>query len=236
MGTFIQQQVYLLLLPLKLSTSSSTSHYKTAIKSTTIMALRIIYPAYQPMDTISPLSLFDEMNCSFRPIMRKRRRMMNSDFIDKVFSDMFLPSYESCAKTNNSEFNKENPSKDETPDRFSKTVHVKGFKPEDIQIRVTTDKKVIVEAKQEVKEEKDGFKSHKLKEIKQLLDVPDNVNIEELTSSLSEKGYLTISAPLLALPGPKKKEETKLHVTFDEEKNNKENDEDQKNTDDEKAI
>merc|ERR1711944_106160 len=234
MGTFIQQQVYLLLLPLKLSTSSSTSHYKTTVKSTTTMALRIIYPAYQPMDTISPL--LGDMNCSFRPIMRKRRRMINSDFIDKVFSDMFLPSYEACAKTNNSGFNKENPSKDETPDRFSKTVHLKDFKPEDIQIRVTTDKKVIVEAKQEVKEEKGGFKSYKLKEIKQSLDVPDNVNIEELTSSLSEQGYLTISAPLLALPEPKKKEETKLHVTFDEEKNNKENDEDQKNTDDEKAI
>jgi len=184
------------------------------------MALQIIYPAYQPMD-FSPL--FGDMTCSIRPVMRKRRRMMNADFIDKVFNDMFLPSYDTCAKRN-TQSTKQSSSAETSPDTFTKKLNLKSFKPEDIQIRVTTDKQVIVEAKHEVREEKDGFQSYQLREFKKSLDVPENVNIEELTSSFNEQGDLTISAPLLALPEPKKTEEINLPVTFDKENNKKKND------------
>merc|ERR1712157_100259 len=207
--------------------SSSTSPFKLPIYST-IMALRIIYPAYQPME-FSPQSLFGEMNCPFRPVMRKRRRMMNTDFVDNIFNDMFLPSFDVCTK-------RKPQSKNETlPDTFTKKFQLRDFKPEDIQIRVTADKRVVVEAKQEVKEETDGFQSYQLKEFKQSVDVPENVNIEKLTSSLNEQGLLTISAPLLSLPEPTKKEETKLPVTFESKDGNyKKNDgESSDNTDSE---
>merc|ERR1712135_184126 len=157
------------------------------------MALRIIYPAYQPMD-LSPRSLFGDMGCSFHPMMRKRRRIVSPDFIDKVFNDMFsVPSYEACTKTK---------AQDGPEDNFTK--------------------KVVVEGKQELKEDKDGFQSYQLKEFKQTLEVPENVNIEELTSSFSDQGVLTITAPLLALPEPEKKEETQLKVTFDNKKDDDE--------------
>merc|ERR1712136_689500 len=98
------------------------------------MALRIIYPAYQPMD-LSPRSLFGDMGCSFHPMMRKRRRVVSSDFIDKVFSDMFsVPSYEACTKTKAQGSSSE--------DTFSKKMILRNYKPENIQVRVTADKKV----------------------------------------------------------------------------------------------
>merc|ERR1711872_207675 len=187
------------------------------------MALRIIYPAYQPMD-FSPRSLFEDMGCcSLHPMMRKRRRVVSTDFIDKVFNDMFsVPSYEACTK------NKAESNSDGLDTSFSKKMVLRNYKPENIQVRVTTDKKVIVEGKQELKEEdKDGFQSYQLKEFKQTLNVPENVNIDELTSSFSDGGVLTITAPLLALPEPEKMEETQLKVTFDE----KDNDESKKKND-----
>jgi len=185
------------------------------------MALRIIYPAYQPMD-LSPRSLFGDMGCSFQPMMRKRRRVVSPDFIDKVFSDMFsVPSYEACTKSK-----AQGSSSDDT---FSKKMVLRNYKPENIQVRVTADKKVVVEGKQELKEDKDGFQSYQLKEFKQTLDVPENVNIDELTSSFSDQGVLTITAPLLALPEPEKKEEMQLKVTFDKKDSKKDDGESKKN-------
>jgi len=190
------------------------------------MALRIIYPAYQPMD-LSPRSLFGGMGCSFHPMMRKRRRVVSPDFIDKVFNDMFsVPSYEACTKA------KAQGSSDGSEDTFSKKMVLRNYKPENIQVRVTADKKVVVEGKQELKEDKDGFQSYQLKEFKQTLDVPENVNIDELTSSFSDEGVLTITAPLLALPEPEKMEETQLKVTFDKKKESEKNDDESKKKND----
>jgi len=186
------------------------------------MALRIIYPAYQPMD-LSPRSLFGGMGCSFHPMMRKRRRVVSPDFIDKVFNDMFsVPSYEACTKA------KAQGSSDGSEDTFSKKMVLRNYKPENIQVRVTADKKVVVEGKQELKEDKDGFQSYQLKEFKQTLEVPENVNIDELTSSFSDEGVLTITAPLLSLPEPEKMEETQLKVTFDKKKESEKNEDEPK--------
>jgi len=151
---------------------------------------------------------------------------VSSDFIDKVFSDMFsVPSYEACTKTKAQGSSSE--------DTFSKKMILRNYKPENIQVRVTADKKVIVEGKQELKEDKDGFQSYQLKEFKQTLGVPENVNIDELTSSFSDQGVLTITAPLLALSEPEKKDETQLKVTFDKKEDDKKKDS-EKNDDESK--
>merc|ERR1712018_788832 len=191
-------------------------------------SLRIIYPAYhQPMD-FSPESLFCAMN-SCGPMMRKRRRVMPLDNWDRMFSEMLLPSYE-IYRHRKSPSAKDN-TDGKTSDNFTKKMKLKNFKPSDIQIRVTADKKVVVEAKQEVKEENEGFHSYQLREFKQSLDVPENVNIEELTSSFNEKGELTITAPLLSLPEPET-EETKLPVTFDKKEEENTEQENQSQLDD----
>merc|ERR1712012_1518516 len=202
---------------------SSSQRCNTSFQSTSYqqerrtMALRIIYPAYQPMD-LPPRSLFGDMGCTFQPMMRKRRRVVSPDFIDKVFSDMFsVPSFEACTKSKAQGTSSDGSSED----TFSKKMVLRNYKPENIQVRVTADKKVVVEGKQELKEDKDGFQSYQLKEFKQTLEVPENVNIDELTSSFSDQGVLTISAPLLALPEPEKKEDTQLKVTFDKKKDSK---------------
>merc|ERR1711944_266195 len=156
-------------------------------------------------------------------MLRKRRRVMNLENLDRIFNEMLIPSFELCEKRKCLSKESENTTEEEKLDVFSTKMKLKDFKPSDIQIRVTADKKVVVEAKQEVKEENEGFRSYQLREFKQSLDVPENVNIEELTSSFNEQGELTISAPLLALPEPKKDEtESKVPVTF--EKDDKEND------------
>merc|ERR1712228_479457 len=188
------------------------------------MTLRIIYPAYQPMDSIfSPESLCSAMS-PFHPMLRKRRRIMNLENLDRIFNNTLLPSYDLCEKRKCSNKDSENTAEEEKSSVFTKKMKLKDFKPSDIQIRVTADKKVVVEAKQEVKEENEGFHSYQLREFKQSLDVPENVNIEELTSSFNENGELTISAPLLSLPEPEKDEEnevSKLPVTFEKEEESK---------------
>merc|ERR1712243_470036 len=137
--------------------------------------------------------------------------------------------YEACTKA------KAEGSSDGSEDTFSKKMVLRNYKPENIQVRVTADKKVVVEGKQELKEDKDGFQSYQVKEFKQTLDVPENVNIDELTSSFSDQGVLTISAPLLALPEPEKKEDTQLKVTFDKKKDSKKDDGESKKNDDSEA-
>jgi len=158
------------------------------------------------------------------PCMRKPRRVMDSaDFIDKIFGEMFLPqpSYEpACSKRGAEECCRQqrtsSSKKEADSGAFTKQMMVsRSLKPEEIQIRVTKDKKVIVEAKQEMKRGKEGggFQSYQIREFKQTVGVPENVDIGQLTSSISQEGLLTISAPFLAIPGPEKnqkEEEMKL--------------------------
>merc|ERR1712135_115978 len=113
------------------------------------MALRIICPAYQPMDVCSPFSLFGG-NMRPYPCMRKPRRVMDSaDFIDKIFGEMFLPqpSYEpACSKRGAEECCRQqrtsSSKKEADSGAFTKQMMVsRSLKPEEIQIRVTKDKK-----------------------------------------------------------------------------------------------
>jgi len=126
---------------------------------------------------------------------------------------------ECCKQQRTSSSNKE---AERDYDTFTKTMMVlRGFKPEEIQIRVTKDKKVVVEAKQEMKKtDEEGFQSYQMREYKQTVDVPDNVDIEQLTSSINQEGLLTISAPFLALPEPEKDQKEEViteEMKLDEE-------------------
>jgi len=194
------------------------------------MALRIICPAYKSMDACSPFSLFGGAMRPY-PCLRKQRRVLDpEDLIENIFDEMFLqPSFEpACAKRGTEECcrqqresssNKE----DGDSDTFTKQMMaLRSFKPEEIQIRVTKDKKVIVEARQEMKKTggEGGFQSYQWREFKQTVDVPENVDIEQLTSSINQEGLLTISAPFLALPEPEKDQKEEViteEMKLDEE-------------------
>merc|ERR1719219_1972119 len=160
------------------------------------------------MDSIfSPDSFCSSMS-PFQPMMRKRRRIMNMNDWDQIFDQMLFPSSQMCEKRKSAaNRNSSSSSNKDKSDIFTKKMKLNNFKPSDIQIRVTADKKVVVKAKQEIKEEKEGFCSYQLREFKQSLDVPENINIEQLTSSFHENGELTITAPLLSLPEPEEDEE-----------------------------
>jgi len=135
-----------------------------------------------------------------------------------------VPSYEACTNGKAQGSSSDGSSED----TFSKKMVLRNYKPGNIQVWVTADKKVVVEGKQELKEDKDGFQSYQLKKFEKTLEVPENVNIDELTSSFSDEGVLTITAPLLTLPEPEKKEETQLKVTFDNKKDSENDDESKK--------
>jgi len=85
-----------------------------------------------------------------------------ADLIDKIFDEMFLQPEVACTKIGAEECCRQQRtslSKEEAEDgdsgTFTKQMMVlRSFKPEDIQIRVTADKKVVVEAKQEMKKMK----------------------------------------------------------------------------------
>lgn len=84
-------------------------------------------------------------------------------------------------------------------DKFQVILDVQQFKPEEIDVKVV-DKCVIVEAKHEEKQDEHGWISRQF--VRKYM-IPEQCNIEEVSSSLSSDGVLTITAPR------KEKSETK---------------------------
>jgi len=90
---------------------------------------------------------------------------------------------------------------------FEKEFNLAGFEPSDIEVKITADGRLSVEAKKEQQESGDGSASYKLKEFRQKMTLPKNVDIEKLSSALKAgSGKLVISAPILSLPAPDHKE------------------------------
>ena len=73
-----------------------------------------------------------------------------------------------------------------------------GFEPKDIKVK-TIGQKVVVEAETEVTEEKGGCHSFCRRQYHRTLMLPQSVKPEELKSSLSDSGVLSVTAPLPAI-------------------------------------
>ncbi|MBN3292793.1 HSPBB protein, partial [Polypterus senegalus] len=82
---------------------------------------------------------------------------------------------------------------------FSATVEVEDFTPEELTVK-QVGRKVLLSGKKEKKEEsEEGSYSYRYQEFRRELELPEDVNPEELSCSLNN-GQLRIEAPRKALP------------------------------------
>merc|ERR1712136_555714 len=85
---------------------------------------------------------------------------------------------------------------------FTKTFSLKGFEPEDIELVVNSEGKIMVLARKECVQQSGGYKSSDVREFKQYVDLPQEAIKELVTSSLDEDGILIIRAPYKGTAGP----------------------------------
>ncbi|XP_018793665.1 PREDICTED: protein lethal(2)essential for life [Bactrocera latifrons] len=83
-------------------------------------------------------------------------------------------------------------------EKFEVILDVQQFTPNEITVKVT-DKFVLVEGKHEERQDEHGFVSRQFSR-RYLL--PNDINPDNVTSSLSSDGLLTITAPMKKLPPP----------------------------------
>ncbi|XP_009992445.1 PREDICTED: heat shock protein 30C-like [Chaetura pelagica] len=83
---------------------------------------------------------------------------------------------------------------------FSICQDVKNFAPEQLSVKVVGRKVVLVGQKETQNVDEKGSFSYKYEVLKREWDVPEEVDAEALTCSLSKEGQLRIEAPRLALP------------------------------------
>lgn len=83
---------------------------------------------------------------------------------------------------------------------FSVCQDVKNFAPEELSVKVVGRKVVLVGQKETQSTDEKGSFSYKYEVLKREWDVPEEVDAEALSCSLSKEGQLRIEAPRLALP------------------------------------
>uniref|UniRef100_D3TRY7 Crystallin alpha B n=1 Tax=Glossina morsitans morsitans TaxID=37546 RepID=D3TRY7_GLOMM len=83
-------------------------------------------------------------------------------------------------------------------EKFEVILDVQQFSPNEITVKVT-DRSVVVEAKHEEKQDEHGYVSRQFTRRYML---PNDVNPDNVTSSLSSDGLLTVTAPMKKLPPP----------------------------------
>ena len=66
----------------------------------------------------------------------------------------------------------------------------------------TIGQKLIVDAEKEENTEEDGFKTYSRKQFHKSMILPDNIKPDDVKSSLTNKGLLCISAPVMSLSTP----------------------------------
>ncbi|XP_065089957.1 protein lethal(2)essential for life-like [Ochlerotatus camptorhynchus] len=96
---------------------------------------------------------------------------------------------------NNNSENEQQIENKKPKDGFQVAVNVQQFKPEEISVKVI-DKCITVEGKHE---EKDGENGYVLKHFIRKYQLPDGVDDDNMVSSLSSHGVLTVCAPKLTL-------------------------------------
>lgn len=86
------------------------------------------------------------------------------------------------------------------PNKFQVVLNVKHFKPEELNVKIVDNNFVVIHGKHEETADEHGFIS---REFTRRYAVPDDVQLEQLKSSLSRDGILTIQAPKKVLqPAP----------------------------------
>ncbi|KAL6254586.1 hypothetical protein P5V15_014638 [Pogonomyrmex californicus] len=94
-------------------------------------------------------------------------------------------------------------------DKFQVILDVQQFKPDEINVKVV-DKCVIVEAKHEEKQDEHGWISRQF--IRKYM-IPEQCDIDQVTSSLSSDGVLSITAPRKDKPKTQNERAIKIEHT-----------------------
>lgn len=94
-------------------------------------------------------------------------------------------------------------------DKFQVILDVQQFKPEEINVKVVN-KCVVVEAKHEEKQDEHGWVSRQF--VRKYL-IPEQCDIDQVSSSLSSDGVLTILAPRKDKPETKNERSIKIEHT-----------------------
>ena len=187
------------------------SEAKRSVYKRNTMALRVFYPTPRCVRTHPYWDTDDEF--FFYPIRFKeissRRNKLEKEW-NRFLSELFQLEKPEETKT------------DKPADgTFSVDFELSGFEPKHIKVK-TVGQKLIVEATKEENDEKDGLKSYSKRHFHKSLVLPDTVKPDDVTSSLTEKGVLRITAPVMSLPAPEEKER---EIEVAKEKTEDDNDE-----------
>ena len=169
------------------------------------MALRVFYPSFVSARHHPYLDFVEQIfPTPNRKIKNRCRRLCRPDFIlddddwrKAILEEFFEFDQSSDDETKTVEQKSQN--------KFNLNLDLNGFDSNDIKVK-TIGQKLIVDAEKEENTEEDGFKTYSRKQFHKSIVLPDNVKPDDIKSSLTNKGLLRISAPVMSLPAPDERE------------------------------
>ena len=169
------------------------------------MALRVFYPSFVSARHHPYLNVVEQIfPTPNRKIKNRCRRLCRPDFIlddddwrKAILEEFFEFDQSSDDETKTVEQKSQN--------KFNLNLDLNGFDSNDIKVK-TIGQKLIVDAEKEENTEEDGFKTYSRKQFHKSIVLPDNVKPDDIKSSLTNKGLLRISAPVMSLPAPDERE------------------------------
>ncbi|NXR10765.1 HS30C protein, partial [Semnornis frantzii] len=163
-----------------------------------------LFPWLGPVRTLwpHPGTIFAELERELRLEMERAREFMSS------FEQLLRSSSSSSSSSSASRIGiaaERTPSASAaltqgSGEGFSVCQDVKDFAPEQLSVKVVGRKVVLVGQKETQSTDEKGSFSYKYEALKREWDVPEEVDAEALTCSLTKEGQLRIEAPKLALP------------------------------------
>ncbi|XP_068517032.1 heat shock protein 30C-like [Anas acuta] len=157
-----------------------------------------LFPWLGPIRTLwpHPDTLFAELEREIRMEMERARQFMSS--FEQLLSSGSSPGRASItaerAPSTSAALTQG------SGEGFSVCQDVKDFAPEQLSVKVVGRKVVLVGQKETQSTDEKGSFSYKYEVLKREWDVPEEVDAEALSCSLSKEGQLRIEAPRLALP------------------------------------
>ncbi|XP_068775423.1 heat shock protein beta-11-like [Struthio camelus] len=150
-----------------------------------------LFPWLGPVRTLwpHPGTLFAELERELRQEMERAREFMSS------FEQLLSSSTSSTGRLSLAGDRAQS-----SGEGFSVCQDVKDFAPEQLSVKVVGRKVVLVGQKETQSTDEKGSFSYKYEVLKREWDVPEEVDAEALTCSLSSEGQLRIEAPRRALP------------------------------------
>ncbi|XP_010722978.1 heat shock protein 30C-like [Meleagris gallopavo] len=157
-----------------------------------------LFPWLGPVRTLwpHPGTLFAELEREIRMEMERARQFMSS--FEQLLSSGSSSNRVSIERAPSSSAALTQGS----GEGFSVCQDVKDFAPEQLSVKVVGRKVVLVGQKETQSTDEKGSFSYKYEVLKREWDVPEEVDAEALSCSLSSEGQLRIEAPRLALPPP----------------------------------